>query len=173
MQCTHGARGLSQLRYVCSAHTGCRLPCGAASTPCIALGEQCPRGWSPPTPTPPPPAPSSLQLIQRSLRSAGHRQDACRRSADCAVTSDPRRGVTQVGMDWFTTRLWLGTMACRLWTMASSSVGGWRTLLQPCHGTYTMPCPCSLLFMYLHSCPSHQLGQIGRASCRERVFLTV
>ncbi|PRW45535.1 transcription initiation factor TFIID subunit 4b-like isoform X3 [Chlorella sorokiniana] len=36
------------------------------------------------------------QLVQRSLRSAGHRQDACRRSADCAVTSDPRRGVTQI-----------------------------------------------------------------------------
>ncbi|KAI7838494.1 hypothetical protein COHA_007756 [Chlorella ohadii] len=36
------------------------------------------------------------QLIQRSLRSAGHRQDACRRSADCVVTSDPRRGITQI-----------------------------------------------------------------------------
>lgn len=71
-------------------------------------------------------------------------------------------------MDWFTTRLWLGTMACRLWTMASSSVGGWRTLLQPCHGTYTMPCPCSLLFMYLHSCPSHQLGLPSQIERREK-----
>ena len=36
-------------------------------------------------------------VLTHALRNAGHRQDACRRSADVAVTSDPRRGVTQVG----------------------------------------------------------------------------
>lgn len=42
-----------------------------------------------------PARPARLQLIQRSLRCAGHRQDAYRRSGDVAVTFDPRRGVTQ------------------------------------------------------------------------------
>ena len=36
------------------------------------------------------------RLVQRSLRSAAHRQDAARRSADTHPTSDPRRVVTQV-----------------------------------------------------------------------------
>jgi hypothetical protein len=36
-------------------------------------------------------------IISRALRCAQHRQDAARRAPDMAVTSDPRRGVAQVG----------------------------------------------------------------------------
>lgn len=40
-------------------------------------------------------------VVARALRRAQHRQDAPRRSAEMVVTSDPRRGVTQVrGVVW-------------------------------------------------------------------------
>ena len=43
-----------------------------------------------------PPPHTRVQVVSRALRNAQHRQDASRRSADVAITGDPRRIVTQV-----------------------------------------------------------------------------
>ena len=98
----------AHMTQVLSGLFGCWGACLLACLPVCLLA--CLLACPSPLPSPAAPVPLSqattalhalphpLQLIQRSLRSAGHRQDACRRSAECVITSDPRRGVTQVGL---------------------------------------------------------------------------
>lgn len=133
-------------------------PVAAAS---LAGPNSCPNPCSSSAALMPPCPPSTarpsnplLQLIQRSLRSAGHRQDACRRSADCAVTSDPRRGVTQVhgGLALLQVPLRLAVL-CFAW--------GWRlgagnaiSCGEP--GSPTLGCPTTV----------HNLSRTSGSGCR-------
>lgn len=84
------------------------------------------------------------QVISRALRNAQHRQDVARRSADVAVTTDPRRGVSQASAG---TRRTHGRAPCARSTTTVARLPPTRAALRagplPARSSASVPSPPS------------------------------